>query len=90
MQPLQLTGERVGVGGGESPSPIGWERVAGRPGERQPPHDVQHVRRSAPNSDRHREQALPGFDPLMFFADFGCTLGFSRRNLPACFLPKII
>ncbi len=43
MQLFQFAGEGVGVGGRESPSPIGWERVADRPGEGQPSSNVQHV-----------------------------------------------
>jgi hypothetical protein len=43
MEFFQFTGKDVGVGGRESPSPIGWERVAGRPGEGQLPDGVQHI-----------------------------------------------
>jgi hypothetical protein len=50
MKLFKFAGGGVGVGGGESPSPIGWERVAGRPGEEQPPHNVQHIQRPVPKA----------------------------------------
>ena len=67
MKLLQFTSEGINIGGGESPSPIGWERVAGRPGEGQSPHDVQYV--ECPD-------ALRGFD----FAD-GFEPGVTGPNL---------
>ena len=58
----------VNLGSGESPSPIGRERVAGRSGEGQPSHNIQHVQRPAALGDGNIFQR---FDALEFFADFG-------------------
>ncbi len=50
MQLFQLAGEGIGVGGGESPSPFGWESVTGRSGEGKSSYDVQHVECPAPKA----------------------------------------
>ncbi|GEM_PF-1299156 len=93
MKPLQFTVVSINLVVGESPSPIGWERVAGRLGEGQPSHDVQHVECPA---------AFFGFDLAERFdatelrADFfrrgdqcgtglrpvfsACGIGFGNRN----------
>ena len=103
VQLLQFAGESVGVGGGELTRSRPLARPSRAFAFSQIPFvvsqttqvrfaesadGVEHVQRPAPNSDRHREQALSGFDPLEFFADFGCAPGFSRRNLGLVFSPK--
>jgi len=45
---FQLAGESVGIGGGESPSPIGWEKVAGRSVEGQLSRAAQHIQPRTP------------------------------------------
>lgn len=45
MEFFQFALKCVTLGGGESPSPIGWERVTGRSGEGQSSHDVEGIQR---------------------------------------------
>jgi len=73
MQLLQFAGEDVNIGSRESPSPIGWERVADRPGEGQPSYNVQYVQRPAALGDGNVFQR---FDAKELFADFIRTFYF--------------
>jgi len=85
MKFFEFAGEGVGVGGGESPSPIGWERVAGRPGEGQSPDGVEYVQSPAALGDGYVFQR---FDAPEFFPHFvwrnndGLLVGRGLRTAP--------